>query len=121
MDTTPPLIDALDRVAEQHCVSRGYVVETRSLESDGYRRMTVRVNGGGEAVRVTYNGEIFSLSFPGGYGWTEFAYDDVDREEALMDLLRFLDAYADSGTHEVLVGDDSDGIGRNFASATGQP
>ena len=55
------------------------------------------------AVRFGLDGEVFALSFPGGYSWAEFAYQDDEREEALADQLRFLDAYADARTREVLV------------------
>ena len=40
---------------------------------------------------------------PGGYSWMEFAYDDDDRAEALKAQLRFIDAYADPATQEVIV------------------
>ncbi len=93
----------LDRLVEAHCAAGHHAVEDRRLDRDGYRVMTVRVHRTGARVRLTYNGEVFSLSLPGGYDWTEFAYHAAEREDALSDLLGFLDAYADPGTHEVVV------------------
>lgn len=103
MDATPDLIGVLDRLVEAHCAAGHHAVEDRRLDRDGYRVMTVRVHRTGARVRLTYNGEVFSLSLPGGYDWTEFAYHAAEREDALSDLLGFLDAYADPGTHEVVV------------------
>ncbi len=52
-------------------------------------------------MRLAFNGECFSLSSPGGYRRTEFAYRDEDWEGALRDQLGLLDAYTDPSTAEV--------------------
>ena len=44
--------------------------------------------------------EVFALSFPDGSSWAEYAFENEDRAEVLMDLLRFLDAYASPDTCE---------------------
>ena len=49
------------------------------------------------------NGEVFALSFPAGYHWTEFAQSPQDGLEALAAVLAFVDAYADPRTCEVEV------------------
>ena len=103
MRVKPALIDALDMSTKQHCAARGYTVEGWSLEPDGHRIAILRVPHQDGTVRFAYDGEVFSLSFPGGYSWAEFAYHDEDREDALLELLRFLDAYAAPDTHEVFL------------------
>ncbi len=54
-------------------------------------------------VRISLNGEVFHLSFPGGYRWTEFAQTPDDTSETVAVVLAFLDAYADPATQEVEV------------------
>ena len=56
----------------------------------------------GEA-KLSFNGEVFLLDFPGGYTWPEFGYTDEEAQEAFQDQLAFLDAYADPATEEVEV------------------
>ena len=95
-------MEHLAELVERHRLDRGYRAEDTGMK-DGYRSFSIDVPGKDAAVRLAFNGEVFLLSFPGGYSWAEFAYRDEDRDEALSDLLRFLDAYADPGTQEVTV------------------
>ena len=93
-------MEQLGAEVERHCLRRGYRVEDTGTKH-GYRSFSIDVPGKDAAARLTFNGEVFLLSFPGGYSWAEFAYHDEDRDDALSDLLRFLDAYADPDTREV--------------------
>lgn len=103
VDSNRCLIDALDTLTRQLCYERGYTIENWSVERDGYRVLSLRVPAREGTVRFAYNGEVFALSFPGGYSWADFAYRDEDREEALLDQIRFLDAYAAPDTREVSI------------------
>lgn len=96
-------LDALDAAANVHCAGRGYTVVASTQTRDGYRALSIEVPGKEGLARLAYNGEVFSLSFPGGYGWAEFAYRDEDRVDALHDILGFLDAYSSGETREVTV------------------
>lgn len=95
--------ERLSPAVEVHCRDRGYVVDDSVELSDGYRRYSISIPGRVDVVHLQLNGEVFHLSLPGGHSWMEFAYDDEDRAEALDEQLKFLDAYADPATREVLV------------------
>lgn len=95
-------LERLDAVALSHLTNAGFEV-MESATKDRRRTYVVAVPEKQGVVRLSVDGEVFALSFPGGYSWAEFAYEDEDRQEALNDLLRFLDAYASPDTHEVTV------------------
>ena len=95
-------LERLDALALRHLENAGYEV-LESATKVRCRTHQVAVPGKDGIVRLSVDREVFSLSFPGGYSWAEFAYDDEDRQEALNDLLRFLDAYASPDTREVTV------------------
>ena len=92
----------LDAVALRHLETAGYRV-LGSATNDGCRTHRIEVPGKDGVVGLSVDGEVFALSFPGGYSWTEFAYEEEDREEALELVLGFLDAYASPDTREVTV------------------
>jgi hypothetical protein len=93
----------LSAVVTTHCVDTGYVVDGPETDKHGYLNFEVSIPGRGSGVSISLNGEVFTLSFPAGYSWTEFAQAPEDRPEALADVLAFLDAYADPATGEVEV------------------
>lgn len=95
-------LERLEAVTLRHLEDAGYQV-LQSATEDRCRTHLVAVPEKDGVVRLSVDGEIFSLSFPGGHSWVEFAYEDEDRQEALQDLLRFLDAYASPDTREVTV------------------
>lgn len=95
-------LERLDALALSHLTNAGYEVMESATE-DRCRIYLVAVPDKQGVVRLSVDGEVFTLSFPGGYSWAEFAYEDEDRLEALNDLLRFLDAYASPETKEVSV------------------
>jgi|GEM_PF-1967446 hypothetical protein len=101
-DTYEGWLERLDAAALKHLENAGYRV-LESASEDRCRTHVFAVPGKDGLVRLSVDGELFSLSFPGGYSWTEFAYEDEDRDEALNDLLLFLDAYASPGTREITV------------------
>jgi hypothetical protein len=96
-------MDRLSGLVVRHCREHGYRLVDSVDSEDGYRRFSIAIPGGDAHVRLTFNGEVFMLSFPGGYSWTEYAYCDDDRAEAVEDQLRFLDAFFAAGTHEVVL------------------
>ena len=95
-------LERLHALAVSHLVAGGYRV-LGAVTKDGWRTQRIEVPGKDAVVSMFLNGEVFALSLPGGYSWAEYAYEDEDRTEALMDLLRFLDAYASPETCEVTV------------------
>jgi hypothetical protein len=102
MDSWETELERLHVLTASHLEAGGYRV-LESVTRDGWRNERIGVPGGGGVVHLSLNGEVFALSFPGGYSWAEYAYESEDRAEALMDLLRFLDAYASPDTCEVTV------------------
>ena len=95
-------LERLDASALNHLENAGYRV-LESPSEDRFRTHVVAVPGKDGLVSLSVDGEVFSLSFPGGYSWAEFAYEDEDRVEAMNDLLLFLDAYASPDTREIRV------------------
>lgn len=103
VDSRTTQMDRLDALAKRHCVEHGYAIVDLAVLEDGYRTMSVHVPDKDGVARLAYDGEVFTLLFPGGYSWAGFAYCDEDRDEAFADVLAFLDAYGDPDTHEVTV------------------
>jgi hypothetical protein len=93
----------LSAVVTRHCVEKGYVVDGPDTDKHGCLCFEVSISGRDSGVRISLNGEVFTLSFPAGYSWTEFAQYPEDTPEVLTDVLAFLDAYADPATREVEV------------------
>lgn len=91
----------------QHCADRGYALGAPETDRHAYLNVQVNLPGPGGTnpswVRLSLNGEVFALSFPGGYHWTEYSYAPEDGSEAMADVLAFVDAFADPRTHEVEV------------------
>jgi len=102
MDSWETELERLRVLTASHLEAGGYRV-LESVTKDGWLTQRIEVPGTGGVVKLSFNGEVFALSFPGGYSWAEYAYEDDDRAEALMDLLRILDAYASPVTYEVTV------------------
>ncbi len=107
VDTTqrepPPRAGQLSSELKKHCSDKGYAVDGPERDKDGYLNFEVSLRSPAVIVRISLNGEVFALSFPGGYHWTEFAQYPEDGSEALADVLAFVDAYADPRTREVEV------------------
>ncbi|AXG12099.1 hypothetical protein [Intrasporangium calvum] len=93
----------LSAVVTTHCADKGYAVAGPETDKYGYLNFQVTTADQGARTGISFNGEVFILSFPAGYGWTEFAQTPEERPEALATVLSFLDAYADPATREVEV------------------
>ena len=102
MDPWETELEQLQVLIASHLEAGGYRV-VESVTKDGWRTQRIEVPGKNVVVHLSFNGEVFALSFPGGYSWAEYAYEDDDRTDALRDLLCFLDEYASPGTCEVTV------------------
>ena len=89
-------------VVKDHCRSRGYVLEEEGFDEFGSVRWSVTCGDDATPVRMSTNGELVTVSFPGGYSWTEFGYSADESGAALATQLRLVDAYADPATREVL-------------------
>ena len=92
---------AAPRSHVSHLEASGYRL-LESVTRDAWCTECIEVPGRRD-VQLSLNGEVFALSFPGGYSWAEYLYENKDRAEVLMDLLPFLDAYASPDTCEVTV------------------
>jgi hypothetical protein len=90
-------------VLTKHCADKGFVVVGPETDRRGYLNFQVSIPGQGSTAGISFNGEVFQLTFPAGYHWTEFAQTPDDTVEILADVLAFLDAYADPATREVAV------------------
>lgn len=102
MDSRKAQLERLKALALRHLEAGGYrVLETET--EDGYRTLRTGVPGKDGVVDLSFDGEVFTLSFPGGYSWAEYAYEDEEREGALEVLLHFLDAYASPDSREFTV------------------
>lgn len=95
-----PSADSFATAVNSHCEAKGYVIE-RSETTDSRHLVTNVDVRPGARVRISLDGEVFELTFPGGYNWAEFAQNPGDGPEALADALVFVDAYADPATREV--------------------
>ena len=93
----------LSAAVTTHCSGKGYAVDGPETDKYGYLNFEVSLPGHPAKVRLSLNGEVFALSFPTGYNWTEYAQYPEDELEALAAALAFLDAYADARTREVEV------------------
>lgn len=93
----------LSAVVTKHCTEKGYGVAGPETDSHGYLTFRVAIPGGGSEVVISFDGEVFDLSFPGGFTWAEFAMTPDDQPDTLADVLAFLDAYADPETKAVEV------------------
>jgi hypothetical protein len=86
-----------------HCRERGYQVSSDLLDRFGYRNWKIEVTNREGSVELSVNGEVFLLTFPGGFTWPEFGYEPQEASDALRDQLRLLDSYADPATRMVSV------------------
>lgn len=102
VDQQAAWLERLDALALSHIEAAGYEIEGSTAKA-GWCTHLIHVPEKDGVVRLSVSLEVFALSFPGGYSWAEFAYEDPDREEALSDLLSFLDAYASPDTAEARV------------------
>jgi hypothetical protein len=93
----------LSAVVTKHCADNSYGVVGPETDKYGYLNFEVSRASQSSRVRISFNGEVIILSFPGGYSWTEFAQGSDDMPEVLADALAFLDAYAHPATREVEV------------------
>lgn len=93
----------LSALVTKHCSAKGYALVGPETDKDGYLNFEVSTAAHGSRTHLSFNGEVFNLTFPGGYGWGQFAQYPEDMSEALTDALAFLDAYADPETREVEV------------------
>jgi hypothetical protein len=93
----------LSVVVTEHCADKGYGVLGPEADQHGYLNFQVSVPARASTAGISFNGEVFTLTFPEGYCWTEFAQFPDDMSDVLRGLLTFLDAYADPSTVEVEV------------------
>ena len=63
--------DQLSATVTRHCAAKGYEVTGPSVDGHGYLTFQVSIPGRGSTAGITFNGEVFRLSFPAGYGWVE--------------------------------------------------
>ncbi|NNM44444.1 hypothetical protein [Knoellia koreensis] len=98
-----PSLAMLRGIVESHAADRGYRVVDAGLDRDGYLAIELGLPGRDGNAHVTLNGEVFVVSFEGGYSWTEFAYDEEDRRDVLDAVLGLVDSYADPRSVEVTV------------------
>ena len=93
----------LAAVVEQHCSRRGYRIRTRTPNYPGGLAWTIQVPHREGEVDLCLDGELFELTFPGGYLWIDFTYSPEDDSQVLDEQLRVLDAYAHTDTRVVTV------------------
>lgn len=79
-------------LVKSHCVEHGSTIVASDVLGGGCRTLSVHLAGRKEVARVAFDGNVFSLSFPGGYSCTEYADDDEGRDGAFAYQLAFLDA-----------------------------
>lgn len=99
----PPRYSAFAEIVRDHCEARGYGATGGESDRFGYRNWDIEVSNRQGRVRLSINGEVFLLDFPGDFTWPEFGYSQEQADEALADQLRLLDAYADPATRAVSV------------------
>ena len=92
----------LSAVVTEHCAAKGYGVSGPETDKHGYLNFEVSIPGRDPSVGISFNSEVFILSFPEGYGWTEAGRSD-DGPEMLKNVLGLVDAYTDPATREVEV------------------
>jgi len=102
-DEVPLWYAALGQVIPEHCRERNYQVRDSMRDRFGYQTWEIQVPNREGPVKLSLNGEVFLLTFPGGFTWPEFAQYPDDASDALHDQLRLLDAYADPATRTVSV------------------
>lgn len=90
-------------VVKEHCFKRGYRLRDRTPDRPGDMAWTIEVPSREGQVDLALSGDLFELTFPGGYLWIEFAYEPEDEREALDEQLRILDAFADPATTIVTI------------------
>ena len=83
---------------------KGYDVAGPEPDKHGWPYFHVMVPGRERSVVLSFSGEVFTLRFPGGYDWMEFAQRDDDVPDVLATVVDFLRAYADPASHEVVMG-----------------
>jgi hypothetical protein len=99
-DTTG--VESLDTLAEgaaAYCLERGFRI-TRE-DRDGRLVFHVKAPAKG-IVELTTDGEVFTVTFPGGYRWDGFAENFDEALDVLRELLAFIDSYNDSATVEIM-------------------
>ena len=93
----------LSAAVKTHCSDKGYAVDGPKTDKYGYLNFEVSLPRSAAVLRILMNDEVFALSFPACYHWTEFAQYPEDGLKALAAVLAFVDAYADPRTREVEV------------------
>ena len=102
-DDEPSWDATLGEVIREHCRERNYQVSAGMKDRFGYQTWEIHVPNREGPVELSLNGEVFLLTFPGGFTWPDFAQDPEDASEAVHDQLRLLDAYADPATRTLSV------------------
>jgi hypothetical protein len=99
-----PQLREMTGLISDHCQLCGYGLEPgQQPNEDGLLALVVSLPGDHRAVRLELDGEVFQLFLPGGYDWAECGHTPEGAREALLDVLAFLDAYANPATREVEV------------------
>jgi hypothetical protein len=99
----PPLCAELASALRDHSRRRDYQLSGPIHDRYGYCNWEIDVPVHAGSVRLSFNGEVVLLTFPGGYTWPAFAQQPEDAIEALADQLRLLDSYAHPATRTVQV------------------
>ena len=90
-------------VVIDHCSSNNYRVDQQGPEEFGWVRWSIDcATDGTKPARLSTDGEVVELSFPGGYTWAEYGYNADDSAVALTQQLRLLSAYAATSSQDVL-------------------
>jgi hypothetical protein len=90
--------EGLAQIVAAYGRDRRYPVMREEREDRLEFRIHVPAKG---VVELTLDGEVFTLTFPGGYRWGDFAQDSDEAQEVLRQLLTFIDSYGDRATVEV--------------------
>jgi len=94
----PRSLDGLARIVAAYAAERRYRVGRE--DRDGRLKFHIHVPTK-RVVELGLDGEVFTLTFPGGYRWGDFAQEPEEAHGVLTQLLTFIDSYSDPATFEV--------------------
>jgi len=94
----PGSLEGLVHIVAAYGADRRYPIVRE--KRDGHLEFHIQVPTKG-VVELSLDGEVFTLTFPGGYQWGDFAQEPEEAHEVLRELLTFIDSYSDPATVEV--------------------
>lgn len=94
----PGSLDGLAHVVAAYAAEHRYPVMREERDGRLEFRIHVPIKG---VVELRLDGEVFTLTFPGGYRWGDFAHEPEEAQEVLTELLTFIDSYSEPATVEV--------------------